>query len=74
MRPRPVLVLSGPMGAGKSTVGRLVAARAGVPFVDLDEAIAERAGAPVGTRFAARGAGGGGGGGGAARRRARAGP
>lgn len=35
----PHLVLGGFMGAGKTTVGRIVAARAGVPFVDLDEAI-----------------------------------
>jgi shikimate kinase/3-dehydroquinate synthase len=38
------LFLSGPMGSGKSTVGRLVAERLGWPFVDLDRAIEERAG------------------------------
>ncbi|WP_380167839.1 shikimate kinase [Jannaschia sp. R86511] len=32
----PVLVLVGPAAAGKSTLGTLVAARLGVPFVDLD--------------------------------------
>lgn len=37
MGARPVRVaLAGPMGAGKSTVGRLLALRWGVPFVDLD--------------------------------------
>jgi shikimate kinase len=33
----PLLVLVGPAGAGKSTVGALVAHRIGVPFVDVDE-------------------------------------
>lgn len=35
----PHLVLGGFMCAGKTTIGRLVAARAGVPFVDLDIAV-----------------------------------
>jgi shikimate kinase len=38
----PRLVLVGPMGAGKTTVGRLLAARWGVPFRDTDDDI-ERA-------------------------------
>jgi len=36
---RPKLVLAGFMGAGKTTVGRLVAERLGLPFVDSDEVI-----------------------------------
>lgn len=35
----PTLLLWGFMGTGKSTVGRLVAEKAGVPFVDLDALI-----------------------------------
>lgn len=38
------LVLVGPPGAGKSTLGRRVAERASLPFLDLDEAIEERTG------------------------------
>ncbi|MCC6217777.1 MAG: 3-dehydroquinate synthase [Polyangiaceae bacterium] len=49
MRP---LVLSGFMAAGKSTVGRLVAGRAGVECVDLDAVIEARAGASVSGLFA----------------------
>lgn len=35
------LALAGPMGAGKSSVGRLLAARWGVPFVDLDSLLGD---------------------------------
>lgn len=35
------VALAGPMGAGKSTVGRLLAARWGVPFTDLDREIGD---------------------------------
>jgi shikimate kinase/3-dehydroquinate synthase len=54
-RERPTLLLGGFMGAGKSTVGRRVAERAGVPFVDLDEAVVARAGQTVPEIFAAEG-------------------
>ena len=37
--PRPVAVLVGPPGAGKTTVGRALATRLGVPFHDVDAAI-----------------------------------
>ena len=43
--PRAVLV--GTMGAGKSTVGRLVAERLGVAFADSDVIVEERAGKSV---------------------------
>jgi len=43
------------MGAGKSTVGRAVAARRGVPFVDLDDAVGQVAGVPVPTMIRERG-------------------
>jgi shikimate kinase len=43
----PNLVLVGPMGAGKTTVGRLLAARSGLAFVDLDTEVERRAGARV---------------------------
>jgi len=46
MRPGHI-VLVGLPGAGKSTAGRLVAARLGVGFVDLDEQIAAETGRPV---------------------------
>jgi shikimate kinase len=38
------LVVIGPPGAGKTTVGRLVAERLGVPFVDTDAVVESRAG------------------------------
>jgi shikimate kinase len=43
------------MGSGKSTVGRLVAARACVPHRDLDTMIEERCGISVAEVFATRG-------------------
>lgn len=49
------LLLSGMMATGKSTVGRLAAAKAGVPFVDLDAAIEREVGTSVPDFFATRG-------------------
>jgi shikimate kinase len=44
---RPACVIVGPPGAGKSTVGQLVAQRLGVPFRDSDGDIEARAGKPI---------------------------
>jgi len=41
------LLLVGPMGSGKTHVGRLLAARLGWAFVDLDAAIVAAAGKPI---------------------------
>lgn len=49
-RPRAV-VLIGPPGAGKSSVGRLLASRLGVAFADTDDLVAQAAGKPVGDVF-----------------------
>ena len=49
MNPAPNLFLIGPMGAGKSTVGRHVAERLQMPFVDLDQEIESRAGRSIST-------------------------
>src|SRR3954467_9703450 len=47
---RPV-VLVGLMGVGKSTVGRRLARRLGLPFVDSDSAIEDAVGLPAGELF-----------------------
>ncbi len=49
--PRPALVLVGPPGAGKTTVGRLAAARLGLPFRDTDADIEARTGKPIAEIF-----------------------
>jgi shikimate kinase len=41
---RPTLVVVGPPGAGKTTVGRVLARRLGVSFADADAIIVERTG------------------------------
>ena len=43
----PNLVLVGPMGAGKSSIGRRLAGRLGLRFVDADRAIEDATGASV---------------------------
>jgi shikimate kinase len=48
---RPVLVLVGPMGAGKSTVGHLLAERLGVGFRDTDADVEAAEGRPVSEIF-----------------------
>ena len=47
---RPV-VLVGLMGVGKSTIGRRLAKRLGLDFIDSDDAIEDAAGAPAGEVF-----------------------
>ncbi|MCC7139630.1 MAG: type I 3-dehydroquinate dehydratase [Planctomycetes bacterium] len=53
--PAGAVALVGPRGAGKSTVGRAVAARLGRPFVDTDDALARRVGRPAGRVLAEEG-------------------
>jgi shikimate kinase/3-dehydroquinate synthase len=50
-----VIVLVGFMGSGKTTIGRLVAARLGVPFIDTDSVIAARTGVTIKDIFEQRG-------------------
>ena len=47
----PAAILIGPPGAGKSTVGRLLAARLGVGFTDTDDRVEAVAGKPVSDIF-----------------------
>ena len=50
-----IVVLVGMMGAGKTTVGRSVASRLGVDFVDTDDLVETRAGKSVRDIFATDG-------------------
>ena len=49
------LFLYGPPGSGKSTIGRLLAARLGLPFTDLDAVIVETDGRSIPQIFAEEG-------------------
>jgi len=51
MNPSPNLILIGPMGAGKSSLGRKLAAHFGLAFVDTDEEIVSHTGASIATIF-----------------------
>ncbi|HKQ68390.1 MAG TPA: 3-dehydroquinate synthase [Polyangiaceae bacterium] len=51
---RPIF-LNGMMGTGKSTLGRALAERVRVPFVDLDAEVERRAGVPIREIFAKQG-------------------
>lgn len=48
---RPIVVLAGFMGSGKSTVGSVLAERLGVDFIDTDDEIEARAGRTIGEIF-----------------------
>ena len=50
-----MIVLIGFMGAGKTTVGRILATRLGLPFVDTDQLASDRAGMPVSEIFSTKG-------------------
>ena len=50
-----MIVVVGFMGAGKTTVGRLLAAKLDVPFTDSDHVIEARAGQPIREIFASEG-------------------
>lgn len=50
-----LLALTGMMGSGKTTVGRLVADALGCPFMDMDELVARKAGTGIAAFFATDG-------------------
>lgn len=51
MNPAPNLILIGPMGAGKTSIGRRLAERLGLRFVDADVALEAATGASVNLIF-----------------------
>ena len=55
MNPAANLILIGPMGAGKSCIGRRLAEHYGLRLLDADREIEQRTGASVGTIFECEG-------------------
>ena len=55
MNPASNLILVGPMGAGKSCIGRRLAEHFGLPFIDADREIEQCTGASVATIFQCEG-------------------
>ncbi len=55
MNPAPNLILIGPMGAGKTSIGRRLADRFGLHFIDLDRDIEIEAGRKIPEIFATEG-------------------
>ena len=51
MNPATNLILVGPMGAGKSSIGKRLAERFGLDFIDVDQIIVERTGATIPVLF-----------------------
>ena len=51
MNPAPNLILVGPMGAGKTSIGRRLAERFGLAFTDVDQVVVDRCGATINTIF-----------------------
>jgi len=52
---KPLLVLVGPPGSGKSTVGRVLGRRLGVAFTDVDATIESRTGTTIADMFTTEG-------------------
>lgn len=51
MNPAPNLILVGPTGAGKTSIGKRIAERFGLRFVDVDQVIVAKAGASIPSLF-----------------------
>ncbi len=51
MNPAPNLVMVGPMGAGKTSIGRRIAERFSLDFADVDHAVVETCGISIPTIF-----------------------
>ncbi len=51
MNPAPNLVMVGPMGAGKTSIGRRIAERFSLSFADVDHAVVQTSGTSIPTLF-----------------------